>query len=324
MQSLLFYVPFLVPVIVAQYAKRQQWAQYTTYGLLILVNLGLLGIAGLALLNELAKAFMPSLVQPQALTTNWLGVAAATLVTSILAFLPLIPLVRRWVARLLPIDPDSMVHMTALTFAIYQIGLSLAQLALIGNLENLAEGSLALTIWDVVLTGVPLTLFALLGVGLLIRRDWRETAKRLGLRRPTWKQLAAGVGVAALFLALDLMVNLLWQQIDPTSYDQLDRVTRNLFGGLSTVSGAFVLGLSAGISEELLFRGAVLPKLGLLLTTVLFAIGHLQYGLTLATLEVFVIGLVLGLMRRWTNTTICIFVHFAYNTATVLLGMWQP
>jgi membrane protease YdiL (CAAX protease family) len=324
MSTLLVYLPFLAPVVVAQFARRERWARYLTYGLLVAINLGLLGIAGLALLNELAKTFMPQAMQPGSSAVDWLGVAAACLFTSILAFLPLLPSVRRWLARLLPIDPGSIVHMTALTFAIYEIGLSLAQMALIGNLENLTESGLSLTIWDIVLTGIPLTLFALVGVGLFIRRGWQSTLERLGLRRLTWKQLAVAVGVTALFLGMDIIVNLVWQQIDPASYDLLDRVTNNLFGGLSTVTGALVLGISAGISEELLFRGAVLPKLGLFLTTVLFAIGHLQYGLSIATLEVFIIGLVLGLLRYRTNTTTCILVHASYNMLTVLFGMWQP
>jgi membrane protease YdiL (CAAX protease family) len=324
MSSLLLYLPFLVPVVVAQFGERERWARYLTYALLITINLGLLGITGLALVYQMAAAYLPQTVQPGSAGVDWSGVALACFITSILAFVPLIPVVRRWIARVLPIDPESAVHMTALAFAVYEIGLSIAQLALIGNLENLTEGDLALTIWDVVLTGVPLALFALVGVGLFIQRDWRSTLERLGLRRPSWKHLLVGAGLTALFLGFDMIVNLLWQQIDPTSYDLLNRVTDNLFGGLSTFGGAFVLGISAGISEELLFRGAVLPKLGLLVTSVLFAIGHLQYGFSIATLEVFVIGLILGVLRYRTNTTTCIFVHASYNLLTVLLGMWLP
>jgi membrane protease YdiL (CAAX protease family) len=119
-------------------------------------------------------------------------------------------------------------------------------------------------------------------------------------------------------------VNLAWEELDPAGYYLLDRVTQNLFGNLMTVGGALVLGLSAGISEELLFRGAVQPRLGLLLATFLFAIGHLQYGLSVATLEVFVIGLALGLTRKWTHTTICILIHASYNTVGVLLGLLKP
>jgi membrane protease YdiL (CAAX protease family) len=280
-----------------------------------------LGLAGLSLLNELVGMLMPEMVDPEAMATNWLGSAAAYLITSAVAFLPLIPALRRWVARWLPIDPDSFVHTTALTFAVYQIGLSLAQTALIGSLENLTDVEMRLTIWDVILSGIPLALVALGGVGLLIRRDGRSTLERLGLRRPTWKQLVAAAAIAAVLIGFDAAVSLGWQEVDPTSYELLERVSENIFGGLVTVGGALALGLSAGISEELLFRGAVQPRLGLVLAAVLFAIGHLQYGLTYATLEILLIGLVLGLVRKRTSTTLCILIHATYNTVGTLLTM---
>ena len=338
MEELLIYLPFLVPVVVANFAERHRRSPYRTrdprtnalldsalrtlpYGLLIAINLGLLGIAALALLNSLAQMFMPEMVGSGTSAVGWWAVAAACFLTSALAFLPLIPAVRRWVARWLPIDPESIVHTTALTFAIYQIGLSLGQMGLIGDLETLADVELALTVWDVLLSGIPLALFALAGVGLLIRRGGRGTAKRLGLRRLTWKQLIAAVGVTILLLGFDAAVSLSWGEVDPAGYELLERVSESLFGGLTTATGALVLGLSAGISEELLFRGAVQPRLGLLLTAILFAIGHLQYGLTVATLEVLVMGLVLGFIRRRTHTTMCILIHALYNTIGMLVVM---
>jgi hypothetical protein len=150
------------------------------------------------------------------------------------------------------------------------------------------------------------------------------TLERLGLSRLTSKQLLVGVGLTVVLLGFDLGVNLAWEQVDPTGYGVLEQVTENLFGSLMTVGGALALGLSAGISEELLFRGALLPRLGLVLTSALFAVGHLQYGLTVATLEVFVIGLVLGLVRKKASTALCILIHAGYNMTGVLLGMLQP
>jgi hypothetical protein len=345
METLLLFVPFLIPVIVANLSERHRQMPYRTlsssrgpgldrildlglrylpYALLILINLALLGIAALALLNQVASMLAPELFEDQPLSNNWWGVAVAAFLTAIVASLLLIPSVRRWLARFLPLDADSYVHMTALAFAVYQIGLSLGQMVLIGDLENLANAELALDIWDVVLSGVPLALIGLAGVGLFVRRDWRDTLQRLGLLRPTWQQLLLAAGLTLLLLAFDWGVNYTWQQLDPAGYDLLERVTENIFGNLMTVGGAVALGLSAGISEELLFRGAVQPRLGLLLATVLFAIGHLQYGLTVATLEVFVIGLVLGLVRNRTHTTICILIHAGYNAIGVLLGLLQP
>ncbi len=338
MDQLLIFLPFLVPVLVANLSERHRQRPYVAQNprtqelldlglrylpqvLLIAINLGLLGLAALSVLSALAQVLMPEMVDPEAITVNWLGSAAGYMMTSALAFLPLIPAVRRWVARWLPIDPDSFVHGTALTFVIYQIGLSLTQAVLIGNLETLTDVEMRLTIWDVILSGIPLTLLALAGVGLLIRRDGRSALERLGLLRPTWRQLLAAAGITALLIGFDTAVSLAWQEVDPAGYELLERVSENIFGGLVSVGGALALGLSAGISEELLFRGAVQPRLGLVLAAVLFAIGHLQYGLTAATLEILLIGLVLGLVRKRTSTTLCIVIHATYNTVGTLLGM---
>jgi hypothetical protein len=338
MLELLVFLPFLVPVIVANFGERHRHTPYTTadpstsrlvdtalrvlpYVLLAAINVGLLGIAALALLNALVQQFMPLVEQPP-VEMNWTTMALASLLTGIVAFVPMLAGVRRWLARTLPIDPESPVHMTALVLAVYEIGLSLAQMALIGSLENLAGAGLELTPWDVLLSGLPLLIFGLLGVGLWIRRDVGTAAKRLGLLRPTGRQLLAALAVTALLLGLDLVVNLVWSEVDPFGYDLMDRVMRSLFGGLGTVIGAIVLGLSAGISEEVLFRGAVQPRLGLVLAAILFTIGHLQYSLTPATLEVLVIGLILGLVRQRSNTTVCIIIHALYNMTGALLGGW--
>lgn len=323
MLNLLLYLPFLAPVVVAQFGEKRRGARLATYGLLVTINLALLGLAAILLLNRLATMVQPELVELEAPVFQWGAAALVCALTSMLAFGPLVPDVRRGLARWLPINPDSTVHTTALVFAIYQFGLSLGQIVLIGDLENLTGLDMTMTVWDVLLSGIPLVLFALIGVGLFVRRDGPSALERLGLRRPTWKQLAAAVGITCLLLGFDLVVNLLWYQTDPAGYDLLEQVVENIFGDLATVGGAIALGLSAGIGEELLFRGAVQPRLGLVLATTLFAIAHLQYGLTLATMEVFAIGLVLGLMRNRTNTTVCILIHAGYNTVGTLLGLWQ-
>ena len=339
MEQLLIFLPFLIPVVVANYSERHRRVPYTLsspragrnldlalrylpHALLIAVNLGLLGLSLLAMGSALAVMLVPDPTEPGITAGGWLGMSAAAFLTALLASLPLLPQVRRWLARWLPVNPDSLVHMTALAFAVYQIGLSLGQMALLGDLELLANAEDVLTIWDVILSGIPFVIFALAGVGLLIRRRGPGTWQRLGLRRPTWKQILAAIAIAVALLGFDFLVSWVWQGIDPAGYDLLEQVNENLFGGLATVGGAIALGLSAGISEELLFRGAIQPRLGLLLATLLFTIGHLQYGLTLATLQVFVNGLVFGLMRKRTGSVVvCMISHATYNMVGTLLGM---
>ncbi len=339
MELILIYLVFLIPILVANLADRHrrqpyqvsdpqlnslldQALRYLPHTSLAAINVALLGVSGLAVLNALASVLMPEeMAQQSSLNPNWLLLAVAAFLTALVGVLPLFKGVRRWVARWLDIDAGSRVHMTALAFAIYQIGLSLGQMGLIGSPENLAEAGVSLTVWDVLFSGLPLLIFALAGVGLWIRRNGRQVLERLGLRAVTWRQLLVAAGIVLLLLGLDFAVNQLWQEVDPFGYDVMERVMNTLFGGLVTLVGALVLGLSAGISEELLFRGAVQPRLGLVLAAILFTIGHLQYGLTAATLEVFIIGLVLGLVRSRANTTLCIIIHAAYNMVGILLEM---
>lgn len=339
MEEVLIYLAFVIPVLIANFSdrhRRQPYQvsdpqlntlldralQYLPHASLAAINVGLLGVSILAVLNALATRLMPEqMAQQSPLNPNWLLLAAAAFFTALVGLLPLFQGVRQWVARWLNIDPESRVHMTALAYAIYQMGLSLGQMGLIGSPENLAEAGISLTVWDVLFSGLPLLVFALIGVGLWIRRNGRQVLERLGLQAVTWRQLLAAAGIVLLLLGLDLAVNQIWQEVDPFGYDVMERVMDSLFGGLTTLVGALVLGLSAGISEELLFRGAVQPRLGLVLAALLFTIGHLQYGLTAATLEVFVIGLVLGLVRNRASTTLCIIIHAAYNMVGILLEM---
>jgi hypothetical protein len=322
--SLLIFLPFVALVVIANLGERYPWARYATFALLILVDVALLGTSALTLLAAAMQVLDPETASAAGLEFNLWGLTAVLFGTGLLAALPLIPAVRRGLARILPIDPASIVHMTALAFAVYEVGLTLGQMSLIGDLSSLAEIGTSLTIWDVLLSGLPLLLLALAGVGLFVRRSGAQVLERLGLRLPAWKHLLLAVVLVALLLALDYGVNAAWSALDPAGYQALTDVTDQLFGGLMSVGGAIVLGLSAGISEELLFRGALQPKLGLLLSAALFAVGHLQYGFTVAMLEVFVIGLVLGLVRNRANTTTAILVHAGYNAAGVLLGLLKP
>ena len=56
-----------------------------------------------------------------------------------------------------------------------------------------------------------------------------------------------------------------------------------------------------------------------LLMALLFASFHVQYGLSPATLLVFVIGIILGVLRQRTSLSVCMLVHFLYNATLVLL-----
>jgi len=80
------------------------------------------------------------------------------------------------------------------------------------------------------------------------------------------------------------------------------------------------LGLAAALGEETIFRGALQPRFGLILTSLLFAIVHSNYGLSISTLVVFLLGIVLGLVRIRHNTSTSMIVHAIYNITLGLLA----
>lgn len=228
--------------------------------------------------------------------------------------------VRRALSRWLPLNPTSPVHTLALIFSGFLVG-STALTLVQGGLEGLAETAVNLSVADVVMQQLMFVLLALFGVGLLIRRNNDQLNQRLGLVLPTWQHAATGLRWIGLLLLIQWLIGILWLLLNPGQAELLTDLSGVLFGGFDTVWEWFVLALVSGIGEELLFRGALQPIFGLVPTALLFAIAHVQYGFTPATLSIFIIGLALGHLRRTTNTTTTIFVHFGYNFTLGLLSL---
>ncbi len=171
---------------------------------------------------------------------------------------------------------------------------------------------------------LPLAVIALCGVGLGVRRNLRQTIARLGYGPVSPRQL----GVVALFVVgailLSFAADALFAALQPDLYEQVGEVSEGLFSpeGLSPLSAilfALLIGVGAGLGEETLFRGAVQPVLGIILTSVLFASMHVQYGPSLLLGYLFIISVGLGLLRKHINTTASFLAHAGYNTLGVLL-----
>jgi membrane protease YdiL (CAAX protease family) len=76
--------------------------------------------------------------------------------------------------------------------------------------------------------------------------------------------------------------------------------------------------MSAGEGEEVLFRGALQPRLGIVLTAVLFGALHVQYQVP-GMVVIVVIGLGLGIVKERTSTTFTALVHVLYDIGAFLL-----
>ncbi len=86
-----------------------------------------------------------------------------------------------------------------------------------------------------------------------------------------------------------------------------------------TPLGAVVIGVTAGLGEEVAVRGVLQPRLGLVLSNLFFTALHaLQYNFD-GLLSVFLAGLVLGWVRRHTNTAVSAVVHGFYDFLLIML-----
>lgn len=253
---------------------------------------------------------------------GWLAVAAGTA-----GLLLLTPPVRRLLARVVPIDPDRAVHVVALHYAVYLTAMSLSVAVFmpaldVADLESLTEGAQAGGLGLLWAQALGFVLVAFLGVGLFVVRDGRAAVARLGLAATfDWRWWVGGTLVA---LASSLLVDGLWSTYGSESLEQVERLSEALFRPYleAGLLGALTIGLSAGIGEEILFRGAVQPRFGVVLTSLLFAVIHTQYTISMALLQVFIVGLALGLTRRHANTTTAIGVHATYNLVLALTMLY--
>jgi uncharacterized protein len=177
----------------------------------------------------------------------------------------------------------------------------------------------------VVVSQLPLVIVALCGVGFGIRRNFRETLSRLGYAPITLPQL----GIVALFvvgaLLLSFAADWLFATLQPDLFKRVGEVSEGLLNpqGLSPVAAvlfALLIGLGAGLGEETLFRGAVQPRLGIVLTSVLWAAIHVQYGPSVILVYIFVFSVALGFLRNRVNTTATFITHATYNFLTLLLA----
>ena len=227
--------------------------------------------------------------------------------------------IRKDAAAFLRIDIDNPVHILALVLAVILFGTQVSSLVLTDVLGALAKQH-PQALADVFYDELPLLIVAVTGVGLFIRRPLAATAERLGVVRPAWWQVVVGLAAAGIFLAASTGFDAANHFLLPDTARRVDSVTSHLFGELATTGwlGIAALALLPGICEELLFRGALQPRLGVLATALLFTSIHSQYGISLDLAGIFVIALFLGLIRRWTNTTTSMTAHVTYNLLTGL------
>jgi hypothetical protein len=191
-----------------------------------------------------------------------------------------------------------------------------------GGLGSLAENLPPVSIGLFLMQQLSFVLVAFLGVGVMMRRDWTGAFQRLGLKPLKARQLTEAIGWILLLYVLQLVGGILWEAIDPDQVALVDNLSKILYQDFGFWQW-LALSIGAGVGEEILFRGALQPVLGIWFTSILFAIVHVQYGfLTPATAVLFILSVILGYIRQRHSTTVTILVHFGYNLTLALITLW--
>jgi membrane protease YdiL (CAAX protease family) len=245
------------------------------------------------------------------------------IVATVLAATSLLPPVRRLAARVLRgFRADSAIHPvslglyfgTLLTFVSLQISTDqIKQITQSGESPSL--------LFIIVTNQLPFLIVAVIGVGFLTRRTLRQTIERLGLYWPGWRWLVGSVGMAVLLVIFGTVFDLVMTKLTPQQSQDIQQASDQLLRNVNGYGPAIALALAAGIGEEILFRGALLPRLGNPMSALLFAALHAQYAISLATLEIFILGLVLGWLRRRAGTTGAIVAHSGYDMILLVLSV---
>jgi CAAX protease family protein len=332
----LLYVPVIVLAVLLQLsefptARIASWAWF--WGLIIGMAAMVIGVTYVALMPRGAPSSpSPATLAATAVPVQLIGVmlllvVAGWLLTATSAWVPVACRLGARVDRTNPAHAQATVGVLVLSaMAIAPLGVLGGRAPLVEMLNSLDMNSPTLgyvtQLLAQVYSAVWIGVFVLLGADWPARSSVRAAAARLGLgplKRGDLLPLAGAtvfavlVGIGLDFLNRGLLGWLGWPMTDPN-------VVTRLVPAAMTPIGALVVALCAGISEELLFRGLLQPRLGWLLANAAFAAAHaFQYGVD-GVVAVFVLGAILAYVRQRWNTTAAIGVHVAYDALLFLLA----
>jgi len=240
------------------------------------------------------------------------------------------PSVRIRAARLLNIDAQSFVHTTAVATAVASTLILLVPLIIVHEppllifirTANLSKMDLGMDLRSMIYVLIWIVPASFAAVGFPQIRTLEEARQRLGLMWPGRRQILGAALVLPVLLAFSYLMDhgisglwhwLKWPETDSDSVELL-------FGFASRPAGALIASVTAGFGEEIVFRGVLQPSLGIILPALMFASLHAwQYNFD-ALLQVLCLGLIFGVIRKYSNTTICALVHGSFDFVLFMIA----
>jgi membrane protease YdiL (CAAX protease family) len=150
--------------------------------------------------------------------------------------------------------------------------------------------------------------------------------KRLGLVKPAGWQ----IGVAILMVFVTAAYDFLWNPSGQGVGGKLAMYNAGTFAAAGGNPGpaaflALMTGVCAGAGEEILMRGALQPVLGIVPAAILHGALHGQFQhAPILIIQVAGWSILMGIVRRYTNTTTTLITHATWNFITTFLFAFNP
>lgn len=257
-----------------------------------------------------------------ALAVNGRGEGVPVLSIGLGLSLPLLKPFRELMGKILPMDAESPIDWSGLAILLGLLGFLIPTAFIDSAPAAISDNSAAALTTGLLQQLLAFVALAYVAVGYRNYRTGEEATVRLGVQKPTPTQITMGLaGVLAAFVAANIG-GLLTQWLQPDVLDSLENSMDAMTSGVTTPFVAIVLALSSGIGEEVLFRGAIQPRFGMVLSALLFAFLHAQYGFTWVLLGLFLIGMIFGWLAKNHGTMAAVVAHVVYNLVVVILQVW--
>lgn len=154
-------------------------------------------------------------------------------------------------------------------------------------------------------------------------------ARQFGLRaRDVVAELALGSGAGAVgwlvtILVMLAVVGLVWalggEELLPTEPPELVPMVAGL-----PILVRIGIALTAGVVEELFFRGFLQPRVGIALSTALFVLAHLSYEQPFMLVGIAALSLLFAFLVRWRGTVLsAIAAHAVFDLIQLLIVVPQ-
>jgi membrane protease YdiL (CAAX protease family) len=153
----------------------------------------------------------------------------------------------------------------------------------------------------------------------------RQLAAQLGLVAPDVpRELGLGVvlGVGAwvaVIAVLFVIALVMWAAGAQSALPRTPPELVPFLAGLPMLV-RFLLSLSAGVVEEVFFRGFLQPRVGIALSSALFVLAHFSYGQPFMLVGIAVLSVIYGLIVRWRqNIWPAIVAHTLFDAVQLLV-----